>query len=290
MPVPLGRDPHDPLSQHIRAADRRYRDAQKHRLQAHLLDAARLVRDPFPDATELLVEIQSEDLLTATVKQISSPREILWIWEWPGLSPVGYRTSDGTTLDGLLHHVELILQIALDDAQPDDFWQETARRPGTYQVPLPRWEDIDRAVTPAPAGVSRAELAELHTWLTAAHRDLAETHRLLDRIAGQTGTTRAANQDDDTIDTLIWFACNVAMSLTTVWPRSHEASERQGSLQGVTFAISALMHEHPVSHDIVRDSVHTVTQELLAARAQGAGWMSLRPRAIARVREEMAPR
>lgn len=148
MTVKLTRALSEPLSQRFAAVELVISAAEDDLFELYLLDVTRLVRDPFPEATELVVDVDTSDM-SVTLDIVEGGEELLFVADVPGAYLLDYCTAEGDNLSVLLKAVESTLETALGDRYPQDLWQP-AERSDSYRVPLPPHHVAQHLLTTPP--------------------------------------------------------------------------------------------------------------------------------------------
>jgi hypothetical protein len=108
MAINLTRVDDEPLSQRFRAVEARLTAAEDDLLHLYFLEVVLLIRDPFPAATELIVDVDPSDL-AVTLITVTSGRTQLYARRGDGADMADYRTADGATFTELVDALERTL-------------------------------------------------------------------------------------------------------------------------------------------------------------------------------------
>ena len=148
--ITLVRPPKHPLSPRFASAERALARAQRRLDELLLLEAARLVRSPFPDATELVVDVATDDGSVGLVSVHCGP-DVLYTTGLAGeqADPVAvsrlrrcWRTLDGARLHDVERAIESALTRLLRRRDPLTVWT-VAAPPDQFRVPLPSPESVE---------------------------------------------------------------------------------------------------------------------------------------------------
>ncbi|ASR39979.1 hypothetical protein BAY61_32380 (plasmid) [Prauserella marina] len=155
MTVKLTRALPEPLSQRFVAVESVFSAAEDYLFELYLLDVARLVRDPFPEATALVIDVDTSDMSLA-LDIVEGDEELLFVAGVPGAYLPDYRTEEDNR-SVLLTAVESTLETVLGDRYPQELWQP-AERPDSYRVPLPPRDVGQPPLTTPPSPLPRSNL------------------------------------------------------------------------------------------------------------------------------------
>jgi hypothetical protein len=116
--------------------------------KAQLLEIAYYLSGPFPNVTELVITVASDDG-RIEVETIHSAEILEWTNDGVSCAPDSYRTLDGADLDTVVEQVAALLETVLGEDKPAEVFEPMSRR-NTYWVGLPAPDEVQQALRSAP--------------------------------------------------------------------------------------------------------------------------------------------